>query len=111
MPVVYLQDVTKKIENKFLGINVIAQRGRQINQEASPFFQAESKPSVLAIDEFVAGKIGFREVGTVASDTDDLHIFSVDESEEVGEQDDFQTEEVYVDQAITPELDEAEEGL
>ncbi len=111
MPVVYLQDVTKKIENKFLGINVMAQRGRQINQETSPFFQVETKPSTLAIDEFVAGKIGYRELGSAASDTDDLHIFSVDESEEVAEQDDFQTEEIYVDQAISPEPDEREEGL
>jgi len=114
MPVVYLEDVVnvKKIGNKFLAVNIIAQRGRQLNEESSPFLSQDArKPSSLAIEDFVEGKIGYNTSGNSSEPSDDLHIFSGDESEEAENLEDLQPDEIYVDDSKSSELDEPEEGL
>ena len=117
MSVVYLEDVVnvknvKKISNKFLVVNIIAKRGRQLNEESSPFLsQDDRKASSLAIEEFVEGKIGYNQLGKSSEPSDDLHLFSVDESEEAEKLEDLQPDETYVDDSKSRELDEPEEGL
>ena len=114
MAVIYLEDVVnvKKVGNKFLAVNIISQRGRQLNQESSPFIsESLRKPSALAIEDFVAGKIGYNASGISSEPSDDVHIFSVDESEEAEHLEDLQPSEIYVDDSKNSELEELEEGL
>ena len=86
MPIVYLEEVVnvENISNKFLAVNIIAQRGRQLNEESSPFLSQDArKPSSLAIEDFVEGKIGYNELSPLEETPDDLSPFhsSADESE------------------------------
>ena len=114
MPVVYLEDVVnvKNIGNKFLAVNIIAQRGRQLNQESSPFLSQDArKPSSLAIEEFVEGKIRYNASENSSEPSGDLHIFSVDESEEAENLENLQPDEAYVADSKSSILDEPEEGL
>ena len=57
MPVMYLEDVLEKGVNKYLVVNIAAQRGRHINEKGIPMLMDNAqKPVTLALEELNEGK-------------------------------------------------------
>ena len=116
MPMVYLEDILKVVDNKYLAVNLAAQRARQLNdREFSLLSSTTLKPATVATSELIEGKIGYKNADPTAQDADDLSIFSTDLNE-VAEEDEELAEiiqpEYYVeepDAVVDPE--EREEGL
>jgi DNA-directed RNA polymerase omega subunit len=115
MSVVYLEDVIKIVGNKYLAINIAAQRARQLNEKGIPLFTqaAPRKPASLAIEELVEGKIGYTELSPLEQTQDDLSPFhsSADQSERAEALEDVLPDLVYVNDSNIEDLDEGEEGL
>jgi DNA-directed RNA polymerase omega subunit len=115
MPVVYLEDVIKVVNNKFVAINIAGQRARQLNEQEIPFFAGttERKPASLAIEELVNGDIDYNELSEQAGATDDLSLFhsSADESESAADLEELLPDPVYVNNRNIVDPEEGEEGL
>ena len=47
MPVFYLEDVTKCVGNKFLAVNVAAERGHQLVEPGIPILELSSREKLL----------------------------------------------------------------
>jgi DNA-directed RNA polymerase subunit omega len=113
MSIVYLEDITKFVGNKYLAINIAAQRARQLNEKGIPILSMSAKkPASVALEELVEGKIGYKELDPNADVSEDLLIFhsddDVDGAEDVA---DLQPDQVYVDDSNISDPDEPEEGL
>lgn len=53
-----VEDCLKKIPNRFQMVLAAAYRARQITQGHKPMVDAKDKPSVIALREIAAGKVG-----------------------------------------------------
>ena len=61
MPMVYLEDIVKIVGNKYLAVNMAAQRARQLNEKGlSILGPSTRKPAPVAIRELVEGQIAHR---------------------------------------------------
>lgn len=116
MAMVYLEDILEIVENKYLAVNIAAQRARQLNEREFALLSSSTrKPATVATEELIEGKIGYRNEDRSAQESDELIIFSADlneatkDSEEMAElvQPEIYAEET--DTAVDPE--EREEGL
>lgn len=115
MPVIYLEDIVNRVGNKYLAVNIAAQRARQLNERGIPMLSFNArKPVSLALEELMVGKLGYEETDRLVEASEDLLIFSpvVDEVDEDSEElDEFQPTPEYFDDNGIIDLDEPEEGL
>ena len=116
MAMIYLEDILKVVDNKYLAVNMAAQRARQLNEREFALLSATTrKPATVATTELIEGKIGCRKADPTAQDSNDLLIFSTDLDEAV--EDDEELAEIiqpeyYVEEPdVVVDPDEREEGL
>lgn len=63
MAIVYLEELTKQVPNKYLAVNVIAKRARSLNDELlSAGFSKKEKPVSIATEELAAGELTYKKV-------------------------------------------------
>lgn len=116
MAMVYLEDILEIVENKYLAVNIAAQRARQLNEREFALLSSSTrKPATVATEELIDGKIGYRNEDRSAQESDDLIIFSTDlteaaqDSEEMAE---LVQPEIYAEETDTAvDSEETEEGL
>ncbi|MDE0040396.1 MAG: DNA-directed RNA polymerase subunit omega [Candidatus Poribacteria bacterium] len=116
MSMVYLEDILEVVDNKYLAVNMAAQRARQLNEREFALLSSTTrKPASVATEELIKGKIGCRNADPAAEESDELLIFSADPDEAVEDSEDMaelvQTE-IYAEETeavVDPE--EREEGL
>ena len=111
--VVYNEDLVKTVKNKYLAVNVIAQRARNINANGLPIAPSSStdkkkKPVAVATEELVEGKLRFEKTEAKAPVPKTPSIFT--DAEELDEGDGIFDEEL-LEQEQDTEADEREEGL
>ena len=116
MSMVYLEDILKVVDNKYLAVNIAAQRARQLNEREFAFLSsATRKPASVATSELIEGKIGYRNADSSAQDSNDLVIFGTDlnEAEEGNEDlDEIVQPEYYAEETdAVVDSEEREEGL
>ena len=116
MSMVYLEKILKVVDNKYLAVNMAAQRARQLNErEFALLSSATRKPATVATEELVEGKIGYRNADPAAQNSDELLIFSADLNEAVEnseELEDIVQPEYYAEETnAVVDPDEREEGL
>ena len=121
MPLIYLEDILKRGDNKehssnkYLAVNIAAKRAREINAENSlPMLMANAqKPVTIAIDELSSGRINYEELDRPEESVEGSPFAPID-SEEDKEAEGLEelqpTEEYYEEDEVT-DPDEAEEGL
>ena len=112
--VVYNEDLVKTVENKYLAVNVVAKRARQINADGLPIVPSniaskKQKPVAIATQELIDGKLRYEQSEAKAPDSNLPSIFtnpqdSDDESTIFGE-------EVVLEGEQNVEEEEPEEGL
>ena len=116
MSMVYLEDILKVVDNKYLAVNMAAQRARQLNEREFALLSSTTrKPASVATSELIEGKIGYKNADSSAQDSDELLIFSTDPNEAAENDEDlieiaqpeYYAEET--DAVVDPE--EREEGL
>lgn len=57
-----MQDLMKKVDNRYLLVNLAAQRARDISEDEDYIFpNPDEKPVQIALDEIADGTIEFRE--------------------------------------------------
>ena len=64
--VVYNEDLVKTVKNKYLAVNVVAKRARQLNTEGLPLVPSgagnkRQKPVAIATQELVDGKLRYEQ--------------------------------------------------
>ena len=116
MSMIYLEDVLKIVDNKYLAVNMAAQRARQLNErEFALLSSATQKPATVASEELIKGKIGYRIADPAAQDSDELVIFSTDRNEPAADGDALdeavQTEYYAEGTNVVVDSEEREEGL
>ena len=116
MSMVYLEDILKVVDNKYLAVNMAAQRARQLNEREFALLSSTTrKPASVATSELVEGKIGYKNADSTSQDSDELLIFSTDPNEAAENDEDLSElaqPEYYAeetDAVVDPE--EREEGL
>ena len=116
MPMIYLEDILKVVDNKYLAVNMAARRARELNEKEFALLSSTTlKPATVATVELIEGKIDYKNADSTVKDSDDLSIFSTDLNEVV-EQDEDLAEiiqpEYYVEEPdVVVDPDEREEGL
>lgn len=57
-----LNDIVEKIDNRYYLIATVAKRARELVDHEAPLVEAkeDDKPVVIASEEIIAGKVGFR---------------------------------------------------
>jgi len=64
MAIIYLEDLSEKMGNKYLAVNAVAQRARILNDRNLQFLNSKAKkPVTEALEEVVAHKIQYRRLG------------------------------------------------
>ena len=116
MSMIYLEDILKVVDNKYLAINMAAQRARQLNEREFALLSSTTrKPASVATAELIEGKIGHRNADPTTQDSDDLSIFSADLNEAVEDDEDLAEivqPEYYAEEAdVVVDPEEREEGL
>lgn len=116
MSMVYLEDILEVVENKYLAVNMAAQRARQLNEREFALLSSTTrKPASVATEELVEGKIGCRNADPTAQDSDELLIFSADPDEAVKDSEELNElvqPEIYAEETeAVVDPDEHEEGL
>ena len=112
--VVYNEDLVKTVENKYLAVNVVAKRARQINADGLPIVPSsvaskKQKPVAIATQELIDGKLRYEQSEANVPTSSPPSIFtdpqdSDDESTIFGE-------EVVHEGDQNVEQEEPEEGL
>ena len=116
MSMIYLEDIIKIVDNKYLAVNMAAQRARQLNEREFALLNSTMrKPASVATEELIEGKIGYRNADPKARASDDLSIFSPDPNEAVEDEDTLdeavQTELYAEETDVVVDPEEREEGL
>lgn len=116
MSMVYLEDILEIVENKYLAVNLAAQRARQLNEREFALLSSTTrKPASVATEELIEGKIGYRNADSTAQDSDELLIFSADLSENAEEEENLSNivqPEYYAEETdAAVDAEEREEGL
>lgn len=63
MAIVYLEELTEKVPNKYLAVNVIAKRARSINDELlGAGLSQKQKPVSEATDDLASGKLSYKQL-------------------------------------------------
>ena len=116
MSMVYLEDILEIVDNKYLAVNMAAQRARQLNEREFALLSSTTrKPASVATEELIEGKIGYRNADSAAQESDELIIFSADLNEAPEDSEEMAAlvqPEIYAeetDAVVDPE--ESEEGL
>ncbi|MCZ6679396.1 MAG: DNA-directed RNA polymerase subunit omega [Candidatus Poribacteria bacterium] len=113
MPI-YLEDVLDQCGNKYLAVNIAAERACQINEQGLPMLMDSArKPVSIALDELVEDKIGYKELDESTEPQDDFPFSAIDdEKDPVEPPEALQPPGERVDNKDGPtEPDEREEGL
>ena len=119
MAIVYLEDLSERVGNKYLAVNMIAQRARVLNDRNLQFLNPNSKKCVTeALEEVVEHKIEYRRLEQPSNDqSDPFSLFSenddddvsVDETKSTDKPDDL-FDQIYLEDTGATD-DEVEEGL
>ena len=118
MAIVYLEDLSDRVGNKYLAVNMIAQRARVLNDRNLQFLNPNSKKCVTeALEEVVEHKIEYRRLEQSSNDqSDPFSLFSendddvsVDETKSTDKSDDL-FDQIYLEDTGATD-DEVEEGL
>lgn len=119
MAIVYLEDLSDRVGNKYLAVNMIAQRARVLNDRNLQFLNPNSKKCVTeALEEVVEHKIEYRRLEQPSNDqSDPFSLFSenddddvsVDETKSTDKPDDL-FDQIYLEDTGATD-DEVEEGL
>ena len=119
MAIVYLEDLSERVGNKYLAVNMIAQRARVLNDRNLQFLNPNSKKCVTeALEEVVEHKIEYRRLEQSSNDqSDSFSLFSenddddvsVDETKSTDKSDDL-FDQIYLEDTGATD-DEVEEGL
>ena len=118
MAIVYLEDLSDRVGNKYLAVNMIAQRARVLNDRNLQFLNPNSKKCVTeALEEVVEHKIEYRRLEQPSNDqSDPFSLFSendddesVDETKSTDKSDDL-FDQIYLEDTGATD-DEVEEGL
>ena len=112
--VVYNEDLVKTVENKYLAVNVVAKRARQINADGLPIVRPSAaskkqKPVAIATQELVEGKLHYKQGEAEAQDSSAVSIFT--DPQDSNDESDIFSEEIVSDVAQQTEEEEREEGL
>ena len=117
MAIVYLEDLSERVGNKYLAVNMIAQRARVLNDRNLQFLNPNSKKCVTeALEEVVEHKIEYRRLEQPGNDQSDPYSLfsenddvSVDETKSTDKSDDL-FDQIYLEDTGATD-DEVEEGL
>jgi DNA-directed RNA polymerase omega subunit len=113
MPIIYLEDILKQVDSKYLAVNIAAQRARQLNDERSlPMLMSNAeKPVSISLEALNEGKISYKELDQPVDTPEDSPFSSIhgdDEKVEVLEELHPSQER---DDSDSDAPDEPEEGL
>ncbi len=111
--VVYNENLVKTVKNKYLAVNVIAQRARDINANGLPLAPSgatdrKKKPVAVATQELVEGKLRFEKTEAKVPVPKTPSIFK--DPEELDDENDIFDEEL-IEHGQDTEIEEREEGL
>jgi DNA-directed RNA polymerase omega subunit len=112
--VVYNEDLVKTVKNKYLAVNVVAKRARDINANGLPLAsssntaETKKKPVAIATQELINGKLHFEKSEVKVPNSKTPSIFT--DAEEPGDGSDIFDEEI-LEQENDTEAVEREEGL
>ena len=112
--VVYNENLVKTVKNKYLAVNVIAQRARNINANGLPLAPSgvttdkKKKPVAIATQELVEGKLRFEKTEAKVPVPKTPSIFK--DPEELDDENDIFDEEL-LEHGQDTEIEEPEEGL
>ncbi len=67
MSVIYHEELSEHVENKYLAVNIVAKRARALNETAIVTGASKQKLVVAAAQELIEGKLGFQESETKPS--------------------------------------------
>ena len=117
MAIFYLEDLSERVGNKYLAVNMIAQRARVLNDRNLQFLNPNSKKCVTeSLEEVVEHKIEYRRLEQSNNDqSDPFSLFSendgvsVDETKPTDKADDL-FDQIYLEDTGATD-DEVEEGL
>ncbi len=112
--VVYNEDLVKTVENKYLAVNVVAKRARQINADGLPIIPSsvankKQKPVAIATQELIDGKLSYEQTEAKVPDSSPPSIFTDPQDSDDGS--DIFGEEVVHEGEQDAEKEEPEEGL
>ena len=125
MAIVYLEELTKHVQNKYLAVNVIAKRARSINDELlGAGFAKKQKPVTIATDELAAGDLTYKKIDPDTSESEINTLFTSESEDydavEVREQipglfgedtdEGSSTEEDTEENAVDEDADDTEKG-
>ena len=111
--VVYNEDLVKRVENKYLAVNVAAKRARDINANGLPIAPANAadkkkKPVAIATQELVEGKLHYERSEAKAPAPNTPTIFT--DSQDSGDGSDIFDEEL-LERGHDTDTEEPEEGI
>ena len=111
--VVYNEDLVKTVNNKYLAVNVIAQRARDINANGLPIAPSNTtdkkkKPVAVATEELIDGKLHFEKMEEKVPAPKAPSIFT--DPEALDAESDIFDEEL-LEQEQNTEVEEREEGI
>ena len=112
--VVYNEDLVKTVENKYLAVNVVAKRARQINADGLPLVPSNApnkrqKPVAIATQELIDGKLHYEQGEADAPVSDPVALFTNPQDSDDGS--DIFGEEFVPEGEQDTEKEEPEEGL
>lgn len=112
--VVYNEDLVKTVENKYLAVNVVAKRARQINADGLPIAPSsvtskKQKPVAIATQELIDGKLRYEQSEAKVPVSSPPSIFT--DPQDSDDASDIFGEEVVHEGAENIEEEEPEEGL
>ena len=112
--VVYNEDLVKTVENKYLAVNVVAKRARQINADGLPIVPSsigskKQKPVAIATQELVDGKLRYEQSEAKVPTSDSSSIFT--DPEDSDDESAIFGEEVVHEGEQNVEKEEPEEGI
>ena len=112
--VVYNEDLVKTVENKYLAVNVVAKRARQINADGLPLVPSKAankkqKPVAIATQELIDGRLHYKQGEVEVPDASAASIFT--DPQDSNDESDIFAEEIVSDEAQRTEEEEREEGL
>ena len=112
--VVYNEDLVKTVENKYLAVNVVAKRARQINADGLPLVPSSAgnkkqKPVAMATQELVDGRLSYKQGEAEVPDASAASIFT--DPQDANDESDIFSEEIVADEAQNTEQEEPEEGI
>ena len=112
--VVYNEDLVKTVENKYLAVNVVSKRARQINADGLPIVPTsigskKQKPVAVATQELIDGKLSYEQGEAKVPVSSTPSIFTDPQDSDDGS--DIFGEEVIHEGEHDTEKEEPEEGL